>query len=195
MVIHVERRGWHWGWRWLLLGGLLLAGCFPNKCRTERLYQGTSLSEGTIVYGQPPTSHVLTCASVGRPGQKCMQAPDGCIGPSFGCDRDWGDVGCASLSLNVTVAALQNGQVVALPSPDVAVAASLDGLPYTCDAGVGKEELTLVSGTVSVTISLNNFDAHFDMVFTRPNGDSVVIQNGRAALLRALWANVTSCES
>ena len=104
-------------------------------------------------------------------------------------------MGCASLILNVTVATFQNGQVVALPSPDATVAASLDGFPYACDASVGKEELTLVSGTVSVTISLNNFDAHFDLVFTRPNGGSVVIQNGRAALLNAQWTNVTSCES
>jgi hypothetical protein len=189
MVIHVERGGWHWGWCWLLLGGLLLAGCFPNKCRTQPLYEGNPVSEGTITYGEPPISRDI-CAGPAKAGVSCMQAPDACTSPSFGSE------GCTALILDVAMVRFQNGQVVALPSPDVTVAASLDDLyahlPY--DAGYGKEELTLVSGTVSVTISLNNFDAHFDMVFTRPNGDSVVIQNGRAALLRALWTNVTSCE-
>ena len=186
----MERGGWHWGWCWLLLGGFLLAGCFPNKCRTQPLYEGNQLGAGTITYGEPPISRDI-CAGPAKSGVSCMQAPDACTSPSFGSE------GCTALILDVAMVRFQNGQVVALPSPDVTVAASLDDLyahlPY--DAGYGKEELTLVSGTVSVTISLNNFDAHFDLVFTRPNGDSVVIQNGRAALLNAQWTNVTSCES
>ena len=195
METEMARRGWHWGWCSLLLGGFLLAGCFPNKCRTQRVYQGTSISTGTITYGEPPVSESIACASPGDSAQRCMQSPDTCTSPSFGCDRNYGYAGFVALLLNVTSVAFQNDQLVALPSPDVTVAASLDDayLPY--DAGVGKEELTLVSGTVSVTISLDNFDAHSDMVFTRPNGDSVVIQNGRAALLNAQWTNVTSCES
>jgi len=123
-----------------------------------------------------------------------MQAPDACVNPSFGSNPNWVRE-CTALVLNVTFGSFQNGQVVLLPSPEVGVTFSLDDSYLFPDAGVGKEELTLVSGTVSVTISLNNFDAHFDMVFTRPNGDSVVIQNGRAALLNAQWTNVTSCES
>jgi hypothetical protein len=118
-----------------------------------------------------------------------MQTPEVCTNPSFGLG------GCGPLTLQVTLTKFANGQVTSLPTPDVNVVATLDdlyaALPY--DAGYGKEALTLVFGTISVAISLNNFDAHFDMTFTRPNGDSLVIQNGRAALLDAAWKTRTFC--
>jgi hypothetical protein len=124
-----------------------------------------------------------------------MQAPDACTGPSFGCADNFGSVGFEALLLNLTFVRFENGQTVALPSPDVTVVASLTDayLPY--DAGSGSEPLTLVSGTVTVDISLNNFDAHYDLVFTRSDGTTVTIQDGRAALLNASWQDITYCES
>ena len=47
------------------------------------------------------------------------------------------------------------------------------------------KDLPLISGSVTVTVTLNNFDGYFDMTFTRPNGGSVVIQMPRVALLAA----------
>jgi hypothetical protein len=84
-------------------------------------------------------------------------------------------VGFEAFLLNLSYVTFKNGQVIALPSPDITVVASLNDsyLPY--DAGLGKEDLTLVSGTVSVTISLNNFDANFELTFTRPNGTGSAI--------------------
>jgi hypothetical protein len=191
----MDKKPWHWNLWALLLGPLVVAGCGQNKCQTQHAYLGNSISSGTIAYGEPAVSTSLICGSVGESGQKCMQAPDTCTGPSFGCDNNWGYVGCASLGLSVTLVRFQNGQTIALPSPDVTVVASLDGLSYTCDGGPGMETLTLVSGTVTVDISLNNFDAHYDLVFTRPDGTTVTIQDGRAALLNASWQDITSCES
>ena len=177
-----------------LVVGLVVAGCYGDKCQTQRVYQGTWISTGTITLGEPPLSGTIGCAKPGDSAEKCMQAPDACTSPSFGCDRNYGYVGFEAFLLNLSYVTFKNGQVIALPSPDITVVASLNDsyLPY--DAGLGKEDLTLVSGTVSVTISLNNFDANFELTFTRPNGSSVTIENGRAALLDAQWTNVTSCE-
>jgi hypothetical protein len=192
----MDKKRWHWN-LWALLIVSLVAGCGQDKCQTQHLYQGTSISTGSITYGEPAVSGNITCGIVGEPGEKCMQAPEACAVLSFGCYNNGGfnDIGCASLTLMVTLAGVQNGQVVALPSPNVTVVASLDGLSYSCDGGIGKEDLTLVSGTVTVDISLNNFDAHYDMTFTRPDGSSVVIQGGRVAMLDASWKDITSCES
>ncbi|MGO9665495.1 MAG: hypothetical protein ACLP66_19560 [Polyangia bacterium] len=74
------------------------------------------------------------------------------------------------------------------------VTASLDdsaaGIPYD---GGWNENLTLLSGSLNVTVTLNNFDGYFDMTFARPNGGSVVIQNARVAMLNATWTENTIC--
>jgi len=191
----MDKKRWRSNLWALLLGGFLIAGCGQDKCQTQRYYHGTQISAGTITYGEPPVSNSIICGSVGESGQKCMQAPDTCASPSFGCDNNWGFVGCASLNLNVTVAGDQNGQTIALPSPEVVVVAALDGLSYTCDGGPGMENLALVSGTVSVKVSLNNFDAHYNMVFTAPDGGPVTIQDGEVGLQNANWKTETDCEN
>jgi hypothetical protein len=176
----------------LVVAVFVVAGCYGNKCTTQRLYEGTPISSGTITYGTPPVSETFDCAGPDDSTKKCMQTPDACASLSFGSQPNWAE-NCAEFTLGVTVVGLQNGQVVTLPSPSVTVMFALNDshLPY--DAGSAKETLTLVSGTVGVTISPNNFDADFNLTFTRPNGGSVVIQNGRTALLDAKWENDTFC--
>ncbi|MGA7744112.1 MAG: hypothetical protein WBP56_22730 [Polyangia bacterium] len=159
-----------------------------EDCTTGKAYYGSvPPAEGTVSYGQPPVSQPFG-GSPGPSVYQCMQAPDACASVSFGSDS-------GAFPIEVTVAPLQNGQVITLPSPDVTVTASLNdayaGIPY--DGGAAREALTLVSGTITVTVSLNNFDAHFDMTFTRPDGEPVVIQNGRMAMLNATWTETTTC--
>ena len=159
-----------------------------EDCTTGKAYYGSvPPAEGTVSYGQPPVSQPFG-GSPGPSVYQCMQAPDACASVSFGSDS-------GAFPIEVTVAPLQNGQVITLPSPDVTVTASLNdayaGIPY--DGGAAREALTLVSGTITVTVSLNNFDAHFDMTFTRPNGGAVVIQNARAAMLNATSTETTTC--
>ena len=219
------KKRWRWNVWAFLVGELVIAGCQGNKCRTQKVYQGDPVSAGTVTYGVPPISQTIVCAGPAQSGVSCMQTPDSCTSLAFESE------GCAALILEVTIIQFQNGQVVVLPSPDVTVGAFLDDLYVTLpyDAGYGREDLTLVSGAVSATVSLNNFDARFNprdrlsgkgervqrlgacrscalkpisseansgvnLTFTRPNGDSLVIQNGRAALLNASWKNETSCQ-
>jgi hypothetical protein len=55
--------------------------------------------------------------------------------------------------------------------------------------------LTLQSGTVSVNISLNNFDAQYDLTLTQPDGTSAITLGGEVAMLNATWNDVTPrCE-
>ena len=164
------------------------SGCVGKDCNTGKSYDGyVPPSQGTLTYGQPPVSQPFG-GGAGASVFPCMQAPDTCTTLSFGWDG-------GPLPLKVTIAPLRNGQVITLPSPDVTVIASLDkryaDLPH--DAGSYWEDLTLVTGSLSVTVTLNNFDAHFDMRFTRPDGETVVIQNARAALLNATWTESTTC--
>ena len=130
-------------------------------CNTGKAYDGSvPPAEGTVTYGQPPISQPFG-GSPGPSAYPCMQAPEACASVSFGSDS-------GELPVEITVAPLRNGQVIALPSPNVRVTASLNdayaGIPY--DGGAAREVLTLVSGTITVTVSLNNFDARFDMTFT-----------------------------
>ncbi len=172
------------------LATIFCAGCNNGTdCHTGKLYYGSLPPvQGTVTYGQPPVSQPFG----GLPDASsypCMQAPTTCSLVSFGA-------GSGAVTIAVTVAPFHNGQVIALPSPDVTVTASLNDayagiIPY--DGGAWQEALTLVSGTLTVTVSLNNFDAHFDMTFTRPNGGAVVIQNARAAMLNATSTETTTC--
>jgi hypothetical protein len=172
------------------LATIFCAGCNNGEdCNTVKSYYGTRLaSDGTVTYGQPPISQPFVGAVPDPSSYPCMQAPATCTSVSFGCK------GGGPINIDVTVAPFQNGQVVTLPSPDVTVTASLDdsaaGIP---DDGGSNEDLTLISGSLNVTVTLNNFDGYFNMTFARPNGDSVVIQNGRAALLNASWTETTIC--
>jgi hypothetical protein len=193
----MDKRRWHWNFWALLFGTLVAFGCGQGKCKTQHVYQGDSTSTGTITYGEASLSNSFSCGKVGDSGQKCMQAPGACTTASFGCynDGSFNEVGCASLAFTVALARFQNGQVIVLPSPDVAVVASLDGLPYPCDSGIGIESLTLQSGTVSVNISLNNFDAQYDLTLTQPDGTSAITLGGEVAMLNATWNDVTPrCE-
>jgi len=166
------------------------AGCNNGPdCNTGKSYGGTRPgSDGTVTYGQPPISQPFVGAVPDPSSYPCMQAPATCTSVSFGCK------GGGPINIDVTVAPFQNGQVVTLPSPDVTVTASLDdsaaGIPYD---GGWNENLTLLSGSLNVTVTLNNFDGYFDMTFARPNGGSVVIQNARVAMLNATWTENTIC--
>jgi hypothetical protein len=186
----MDKKRWRWNVCAFLVGGLVIAGCQGNKCRTQNVYEGDPIEGGTVSYGVPPTTQTIDCAGPDQSGVSCMQTPDSCADFSFG----W--VGCTAVTLDITVANFQNGQAVELPSPDVTVVASLNDLiaGFTPPPGTYEENLTLGSGSVTVTISLNNFDAHFDMVLVRASGDIVVVQNGRAALLDASWKNETFCQ-
>ena len=159
-----------------------------GDCQKWEYYSGAAgPGDGTLTYGQPPISKPYS-AGPDPSAYPCMQAPDTCTSVSFG-------ISYGPLPLDVTVTPFVNGQVITLPSPDVTVTAYLDessaGLPY--DGGVWKLGLALVSGSLSVTVTLNNFDAHFDMTFTRPDGETVVIQNARAALLNASLKETRAC--
>jgi hypothetical protein len=122
--------------------------------------------------------------------KSCMQAPDTCKSLSFVSSANGL---CSAVVLEVRIGSFQSGASISLPSANVSVTAGLLDryLPY--DAGAEEETLTLIGGNVVVALSLNNFDVHFDLVFTRPNGDQVTIEDGRAALLDAQWKDDTFC--
>ena len=161
---------------------------YGKDCNTGKSYGGSLPPvEGTVTYGQPPVSQPF--GAVPDPSSyPCMQAPATCTSVSFGCRG-------GAVNLDVTIARFQTGQIVTLPSPDVTVTASFDeryaGVPY--DGGAYLEDLTLISGSLNVTVTLNNFDGYFNMTFARPNGGSLVIQNARVALLDAKWTENTTC--
>ena len=161
-----------------------------NDCEKVKSYNGTtSQTQGTLTYGQPPVTKPFSGQANPTP-DACMQTPDTCGSLSFGCG------GYGPLHMTVTANPFKNGQVITLPSPWVSISAYFDdgfvGLPY--DGGAELETLTLVSGSITITISLNNFQAQFDMTFTKPNGDPVVIQNGQVALLNATLETNTVCQ-
>lgn len=159
-----------------------------QDCQTVTAYVGyTSPNVGTVTYGQPSITKPF--GSLANPAPTaCMQAPGTCGSASFGA---WG----GPVYVAVSATPLRDGQAVALPSPEVSISAYLDdgfaGLPY--DGGANRETLTLISGSISIMISLNNFEAQFDMTFARPGGDPVVIQNGHASMLNADMETSTNC--
>lgn len=170
--------------------GLVAVGCDYGKCQTVRGYGGNRAIGGTVTYGSPPRTLKIDQGAPEESGVKCMQGPSSCSAFSISILP-----GGVPLKAEIDLQPFHNGETVALPSPDVSVAAWLDdidaGLPY--DAGASDEPLTLVSGTVTVTVTLNNFDAVFDMVFSRANGEAVTVRNGRIAALNASWSTSQIC--
>jgi hypothetical protein len=173
----------------LMVVAALFGGCSYGKdCETNKTYEGSfPPAQGTLTYGTPAVS-IPFGFGPGSDVYACMQAPSTCASVSFGVEG-------GPLPIQVKVSALENGKTVALPSPNVVVSAQLNdvflGLYY--DGGVYQESLTLIAGSITVTVSLNNFDSRFDMTFTSANGSEVLIDNGRAAVLNAIWSQQTSC--
>jgi hypothetical protein len=176
---------------WVLFPlGLALVGC-QNRCKTERLYLGDQISTGTITYGTTGPSDTFGCVDPSSQTKSCIQAPDTCASVSF---ISRASSGCTALDLEVRLDSFHSGRVIPLPSADVTVNAVLHDADLSSDAGVEKEPLALVEGNVSVTVSLNNFDARFNLTLARPNGDLVTIKDGRAALLNARWMDERFCD-
>jgi len=182
----------------LLVGaGALCGGCNWGKdCTTGHAYQGTPVTEGTVTYwdhyGGSPVTVSLVASEPDLSGLACMQAPATCSSLAFFAYGDPYTLQGA-LDLLVRLSSFQNAQPVALPSSDVVVMASLEGL-FPNDGGVGPETLTLTSGTVTVTLSPDNFDARFDMTFIGSSGDTVVVQNGRAESLNGRTYAFQNCD-
>jgi hypothetical protein len=157
-------------------------------------YSGEGIAQGTVTYGQPQIAKTVSEGSPDLAAAACMRAPDTCASFAFVVTPTGGSLG-SPLDAKVTIAGFQNGQRILLPSTDISVVAGLDdilaGFPH--DAGVREELLTLVSGTVTVTITLNNFDAVFEMDFSRANGEPVTLTNGRIASMNASWTTSQFC--
>jgi len=170
---------------YLVLLSTVLAGCQTNKCQTPNIYTGTGVNSGTIAYGNSGTHEAFTCGGLGDlPHVECMQNPDSCTAISFGSIVNHT---CTALELEVEINPFQNGALIQLPANNVTVKALLYDMYLPFDAGTALEPLTLVTGTVTVSISLNNLDAHFNLSLARPNGDLVTITDGRVALLDGYW--------
>jgi len=170
MVIHVERRG-------LALGLALVAAWWSvfslaasPTVSDEAHLPGTSLSEvWTIVTGSlRPAMYLL--AQVLQT-QKCMQAPDGCIGPSFGCDRigrcgmcviepERSRCGPSEMGRSCIPQQTLPLQHPWMACPTLAMPVSERGV----DARVGHGQRDHLA---------QQLRCPFHMVFTRPNGDSV----------------------
>jgi hypothetical protein len=175
--------------RSLVVVAAFFGGCSSGKdCQTYKTYEGSvPPAQGTLTYGTPAVT-IPFGFGPGTDVYACMQAPSSCTSVSFGLNN-------GPLPIQVNVSTLENGKTVALPSPNVAVSAQLNDalLGLSHDSGVYQESLTLITGSITVTVSLNNFDSRFDMTFSSANGSGVLIQNGRAAMLDATWSQQTVC--
>ena len=176
----------------LVIGAVsLCTGCDFEKgdCTTLQGYGGgTEVNEGsvTVTITHPYPSDPATTSLGGfvtGDSYACMQSPATCSTLYF---EAFGDQNL--FFMQARYLARDIGQVVALPSQDVVFPEAF------LDDGEGNEEpLTLLFGTLTDKLSLNNFDVHFDLMFTGANGAVVAIQNGRVANLNGHTISYESC--